>query len=119
MKIEQSTAKRLVEKHIRLLLGEDIARRVEVVDDRTVEVAHGWVFVYQTRRYLETGNKKDALIGAGPLLVDNEGQVISFGSTGSIALNCKLYEEGRISRNPEGFLATSPRTPAQVPPARV
>lgn len=40
-----------------------------VVEDQTVERVFGWVFFYTTRRYLETGNISDVILGNGPLVV--------------------------------------------------
>ncbi|MCK6479683.1 MAG: hypothetical protein HUU06_05665 [Planctomycetaceae bacterium] len=49
----------------------------DLVIIRTVERPIGWGFVYQYRRYLETRNPDDMLIGPGPLLVlRSDGSVV-------------------------------------------
>jgi hypothetical protein len=40
-----------------------------VVEQSTVEIDIGWVFFYQSRRYLESGAFDDQLAGNGPLFV--------------------------------------------------
>ena len=41
----------------------------------------GWVFVYQSREYLESGDYRDMWVGNGPLLVNRfTGNVHHFGS---------------------------------------
>jgi|SRR5215469_15147353 len=45
----------------------------------TVEKPYGWMFFYQPRRYLETGNPLDKLIGGGPIVVDTDGSVHHLG----------------------------------------
>jgi len=41
-----------------------------LVESHEHEVDVGWVFSYQSARYIETGSVSDALAGNGPLLVD-------------------------------------------------
>jgi hypothetical protein len=35
----------------------------------------GWMFIYQSRALLETGNVSDALLGNSPIIVDLTGQI--------------------------------------------
>jgi hypothetical protein len=37
---------------------------------------HGWIFFYNSRRFLETGALADMLAGNGPIVVDFAGNVI-------------------------------------------
>ena len=41
-----------------------------VLDDRTIETDFGWVFFWNSKRYLETDEFQYALAGNGPLIVD-------------------------------------------------
>jgi hypothetical protein len=43
---------------------------VVIIDSATLERSWGWVFLYQSREYLETGNDSDALVGNAPVIVD-------------------------------------------------
>ena len=43
---------------------------VVVVDKLTIERSWGWVFFYNTQRYLETRNFRDALAGNAPFIVN-------------------------------------------------
>ncbi|WP_426425763.1 YrhB domain-containing protein [Bradyrhizobium genosp. A] len=51
--------------------GDDLA----LVSEQTLEVAEGWIFFYNTREYIETGNSSSRLAGNGPILVDRAGCV--------------------------------------------
>jgi Immunity protein 35 len=51
--------------------GDDLV----VIHDDTVEVAQGWVFFYNSREFVETGDFRDALAGNGPIFVDRDGLV--------------------------------------------
>ena len=42
---------------------------LQVLSDKTEEFDVGWVFYYQSARYIETGNFSDSLVGNAPLFV--------------------------------------------------
>lgn len=44
-----------------------------LLDSSTIERSFGWVFFYQSKRYLETGEMSDALAGNAPILVEKAG----------------------------------------------
>ena len=48
---------------------------VVVVEDETRVTDYGWVFFYQTERYLRTGELGAMLVGNGPILVLRDGSV--------------------------------------------
>ncbi len=55
---------------------------VLVLEPATIEKPYGWVFFYNSRRYVETGNMIHALIGHGPVIfVAKTGEIIELGST--------------------------------------
>lgn len=43
-----------------------------LVDDLSRTVARGWVFTYQSKRYLDTGDRDAQLAGNRPFLVSND-----------------------------------------------
>jgi hypothetical protein len=52
-----------------------------LVLDEYIEFDEGWVFSYQTREYVETGNEDLVLYGNGPIIVTkNSGKVYRGGS---------------------------------------
>lgn len=43
--------------------------------------SYGWVFLYNTRVFMETGNPEAAMIGPGPVVVmDGSGEIVELGS---------------------------------------
>ena len=46
------------------------AEEIELVIVETMERPWGWVFFYQSRRYLETGDFSSCLAGNSPIIVD-------------------------------------------------
>jgi hypothetical protein len=57
------------------------AGAVDILDAATIERRYGWVFFYNSVRYLETGDPAFALAGNGPIVVlRKDGAVIPLGS---------------------------------------
>ena len=46
---------------------------LEVLDDATIEKAYGWVFFYQSKKFLETREASYQLAGNGPAVVLRDG----------------------------------------------
>jgi len=83
---------------------------IELVESATTEVEVGWVFFYNTRRYLETGDVLQALMGNAPILV--------FGESGeATTLRYALGLERSIQRAVEQRqLAAGPKVPRPPDP---
>lgn len=68
--------------------------------DEIIEKPYGWYFCYQSKKFIETGNISDMLIGSGGFLVEKEnGNVIEFGSAYSLEKNFQAYEQGFLRKN--------------------
>ena len=50
----------------------DTARDLVMVDEHTIERAWGWVFFYDSKRYLETREFQYALVGNAPYIVNRQ-----------------------------------------------
>ena len=48
---------------------------VVVLTDATVEKPYGWVFFFESKKYVETGNIRSRLLGAGPTVVLRDGSM--------------------------------------------
>ena len=55
---------------------------ISIVDRATLEKSWCWVFFYQSREALETGDAKKRLVGNGPLVVEKDGGRMYFLGTG-------------------------------------
>ena len=56
---------RLEENRNPLFNGE-----VVILEEHTIETDFGWVFFYQTKRWVETGDMMDGLVGNAPFIID-------------------------------------------------
>ncbi|MDQ7858569.1 MAG: YrhB domain-containing protein [Armatimonadota bacterium] len=62
-------------------------------DDATVERAFGWVFVYTSKKHLDTGDDRYALFGNAPVIVDRQdGSVHETGTARPLAYYIQEYE---------------------------
>ena len=64
-------AKVLAEKTVGAL-GAASGDEFDIVSHETVE-AKGWIFFYNSKEFVETGNPSSALAGNGPIFVDRNG----------------------------------------------
>ncbi len=51
-----------------------------LLDARTITRSYGWIFFWQSKKFLETGDTAYAIAGNGPLFVDVTGKVIRLGT---------------------------------------
>ena len=49
-----------------------------IVDEATREFSAGWVFFYNSKRFLESGDNNFMLVGNKPVFVGRSGQVVPF-----------------------------------------
>jgi hypothetical protein len=69
------------------------ALELVIIDDETIEKEYGWVFFYQTKEYLKTGNIVDSLVGNAPYIVNKyTGELIETGTANPIEEYIAEYE---------------------------
>lgn len=96
--IAETEAKRLLMD--KLSRGSLARVPVRIIDEKTVSVEVGWVFFYQSDRFLATGDKRSRLLGNGPAIVNRHtGEVVLCSSAGSWR-QCLTEYEARL-RPPE------------------
>jgi hypothetical protein len=67
---------------------------VVVIESATIEKPYGWIFFYNSRRYVETGELVHALVGQGPVIVvAATGAIIELGSAIPSAAAIKEAEQ--------------------------
>jgi hypothetical protein len=78
----------------------DLSQRAQcelaIVPPGPLERPYGWVFFYNSREFLETGDTSARLAGNGPVLVaKDDGRVIRFGTAKPLEDYLMEYEKGR------------------------
>ena len=69
------------------------AVELAIIDDETIEKEYGWVFFYQAREYLKTGDILDALVGNAPYIVNKyTGELIETGTANPVDDYIAEYE---------------------------
>jgi hypothetical protein len=80
-----------------------------LLEDKTLTRPVGWVFFYQSRRYVESGDVRDALAGNAPIIVDrDDGTLFVTGTAHPVSHYLRQYETEKRLR----AKAARPRCPA-------
>ncbi|MGA1983506.1 MAG: YrhB domain-containing protein [Acidobacteriaceae bacterium] len=77
-RITFETARTLADRFLRLQSGN--SSELVIVDQSTRAEDFGWVFFYQSKSYVDTGDWHEMLVGNAPLIVDFGGQVHETGT---------------------------------------
>jgi len=84
--IEKNSAQKLAIKDIYdRLYGhicdyDDTPLDFVLLEEKTLKKNYGWIFFFNTKRFIETGDRMLALAGNGPLIVLHSGELISLGA---------------------------------------
>lgn len=78
--IDIEEAKKIVEDYVNKDYHYEEDRLV-IVDKHTTEKEYGWVFFYDSLKYLETGNNRYLIAGNAPIIVEkNDGSIHVLGT---------------------------------------
>jgi len=73
--------------------------RLVVLDAHTIEKEYGWVFFYDSLKYLETGDCSYLIAGNSPIIVEKQdGSLHTLGTALSPEESIKEYEAKREKR---------------------
>lgn len=73
--ISVNEARKIANQYL-LTLEPDIGESLQIVDSETIEKSFGWVFFYNSKEYLKTGDFRYMLTGNSPFIVNrNSGEV--------------------------------------------
>ena len=70
-----------------------------LIDEYTQEESFGWVFFYQSKKYLETGDFRHALAGNAPLIITRTGELHVTGTAEPLE---RYLERFRATGDPYG-----------------
>jgi hypothetical protein len=101
-RIDERTARGLA-RHQVATLAVDSGLELVLQPELTAETDVGWVFFYESRRYLETGDERERLMGNAPLLVCHTGAVHLLGTERPVEA---YLDDFRRSGDPYGGIAT-------------
>ena len=94
--MDRAQAQRIAEFEIASYAAESGSPELALQDDQTIEKEFGWVFFYQSRKFLETGDFRDMALGNAPLIIDREGNVHETGTAHSIEHYLTEFENKAI-----------------------
>lgn len=93
MKLDLKKAQEIAIKHLNS--NYNVKGDVMVLlEDETIEKEYGWYFLSASRKFLETNDFSDMVLGNGAILVKKEeGNVIQFGTSQSVEYYIEQYEK--------------------------
>lgn len=92
--ITYADAKRLAEEAINkgyTVPGDELV----VIDSSTMEKEYGWVFFYDSRRFLETNDESYMVAGNAPLIVEKDGAMHWLGTAKPVEEYVAAFESHR------------------------
>lgn len=90
--ISRQQAEELVIRHLDNV-GRDVPGGVALMAENTIEKAYGWIFFYNSKRFLETGDPLEALGGNSPILVESAtGRITLLGTATPVADSLRRVE---------------------------
>jgi hypothetical protein len=96
MGITFEEARNIAEEYVDDAFLQD-ENKIVIIDSATIKKDYGWYFFSQTKKYLETKNPLDGVVGNGPILVKKEnGEVIRFGTALPVEEYIEMYEIGKL-----------------------
>jgi len=79
----------LAESWLRIVHGDWLL----IVQDRTIKKPYGWVFFYNSKKFLETRDNRDRIAGNAPIIVDRiNGEIRVTGTARKIEHYLAEYE---------------------------
>lgn len=67
---------------------------VQLIDEETISKTYGWVFFYQSKKYLETENFSEMLVGNAPILINRiNGELKVLGTAHTVEHYLEEYEK--------------------------
>jgi hypothetical protein len=92
--LTREQAKALARDYIRRLNTLPDGDELVICDENTIERPFGWVFFYDSRRALETGDFRHAIAGNAPIIVNrHDGSITVTGTALPVEYYISEYEE--------------------------
>lgn len=88
--INKEQAEKIVYKHLALLEKES-GVQLKLINTETIEKEFGWIFFYNSKKYIETGEFRYMLAGNAPIIVNKkDGSLYETGT--SQPIDCYVTE---------------------------
>jgi hypothetical protein len=94
--VDREQARSLVAAHLAAMPPASPGDGYVILDEHTIERDWGWVFFYNSRKYVETGDYSDALLGNAPYIVRrSDGALFVTGTVYPIGEYIADFEAGK------------------------
>lgn len=72
--LSQEQALALAKAHVDEI-ADSVGDKFDVAVEKIIESDFGWIFFYNSKEFIETGNPISSLVGNGPIFVKHDGTV--------------------------------------------
>jgi hypothetical protein len=79
--MNKEDAQKLVEAELEKTIDTNNPTDYIVLENKTIEKEWGWIFFYQSKTYIESGNFQDMLSGNAPIIVNRSTGTLSHTGT--------------------------------------
>lgn len=87
-------ALQIVQGYLDTLLPLDSDDQYVVIEKQILEKPYGWVFLFNSKKFLDSGNIFLSLCGNGPIVVQKDtGKIHQLGSANGLEATIKEFEE--------------------------
>ena len=92
-------AKEKMKKYLSSMEDDTSDEKIDIVivDDLTIEEDFGWVFFYNSKEFIETGNLSYALVGNAPVIINKyDGTLHETGTASQIGHYIEEYKKRNL-----------------------
>jgi len=87
-------AKKMAEEYLKEIEKDE---KLALIENNTIERDFGWIFFYNSKRYIETDDSLYMLAGNGPIFVDKRTKELTlFGTAEPIEVYMEEYEKTNV-----------------------
>lgn len=79
--IDKNQARKIAQEEISRMNGRSLTE-CALMDDQTIEFQYGWVFFYQSKKFLETKDMNFMVGGNAPFIIDKHDSSLNVTGTG-------------------------------------
>ena len=81
-------------------LSQEVEEPLVIVDENLIEKPFGWVFFYNSKKFIDSGEAKYMLMGNAPFIFNRfTGEVVVTGTAYPIEKYISLYEKNLLDLN--------------------
>ena len=95
--IDEKRAKELAQKHIAVKLLDRTDDNFVILEEYTRKGDWGWLFIWESAKFIKSNDYRDQLIGNVPIIVSTEGRVYQTGTANDLEYYIEEFKKGNLT----------------------